>query len=122
MQQTLNAALSVLSLADVPTGTVLIIFAQMFGGSLLVSVAQHVFTNKRVAGLGTISNLSIGPKAVNTAGATDIATLITDPVVLSEVKVVYNTAIMWTFRAALITTSLSVFGTLSKEWENVKSK
>ncbi|KAH6646677.1 hypothetical protein BKA67DRAFT_663079 [Truncatella angustata] len=116
MQQTLNAALSVLSLADVPTGTVLIIFAQMFGGSLLVSVAQHVFTNKRVAGLGTISNLSIGPKAVNTAGATDIATLITDPVVLSEVKVVYNTAIMWTFRAALITTSLSVFGTLSKEW------
>ncbi|KAI1361956.1 major facilitator superfamily transporter [Xylaria arbuscula] len=120
MQQTLNAATAVLPLADVPTGTAVIIFAQMFGGSLFVSVAQNVFANKLVEGLRSVPNLGIDPEAVINAGATAIMKLITDPIVLEDVKVVYNDAVVWTFRVALITTALSLFGALPMEWKNIK--
>ncbi|KAK8139163.1 SGE1 [Apiospora sp. TS-2023a] len=120
MQQTINAAQAVLPLADVPTGTAVIIFAQMFGGSLFVSVAQNVFTNKFVEGLARIPKLDIDPQLVVKAGATDIARLFTDPDVLAHVIVAYNDALMWTFRIALITTCLSIFGAAFMEWKSVK--
>ncbi|KAI0538590.1 MFS general substrate transporter [Xylaria digitata] len=120
MRQTLNAASAVLPLADVPTGTAVIIFAQMFGGSLFVSVAQNVFANKLLEGLRTIPNLSIDPGSVIDAGATAIMQLITDPVVLADVKVVYNNAVVWTFRVALITTALSLLGPTPMEWKSIK--
>ncbi|KAF2968205.1 hypothetical protein GQX73_g5357 [Xylaria multiplex] len=120
MQQTLNAASAVLPLADVPTGTAVIIFAQMFGGSLFVSVAQNVFANKLLEGLRTVPNLSIDPGSVIDAGATAIMQLITDPMVLADVKVVYNNAVVWTFRVALITTALSLLGAIPMEWKSIK--
>ncbi|KAI1174049.1 MFS general substrate transporter [Nemania sp. FL0916] len=120
MQQTLNAAQAVLPIADVSTGTAVIIFAQMFGGSLFVSVAQNVFANKLVDGLRGVPNLGIDPQSVVNAGATNIVQLIADPEVLSEVRLVYNDAIVWAFRVALILTSVSIFGAVFMEWKSVK--
>lgn len=120
MQQTLIAAQAVLPLPDVPIGTAVVIFSQMLGGSLFVSVAQNVFTNKLVEGLETVKNLGIDPKSVISTGATDIAKLITNLDILDEVKVVYNDAIVWTFRVALIMICLRVFGALFMEWKSVK--
>jgi MFS family permease len=121
MQQTLNAAQAVLPLADVPIGTAVVIFSQMFGGSLFVSVAQNVFANKLVAALQIIPNLPIDPHSVVTTGATDIAKVITDPTVLRQVKIAYNDAVVWTFRVALITTCLSLFGVIFMEWKSIKA-
>ncbi|KAH7357209.1 major facilitator superfamily transporter [Rhexocercosporidium sp. MPI-PUGE-AT-0058] len=120
MQQTLVAAQAVLPLVDVPVGTAVVIFSQMFGGSLFVSVAQNVFTNKLVEGLETVENLGIDPRSVISTGATEIAKLITDSAVLDQVKVVYNDAIVWTFRVALIMICLSLFGAVFMEWKSVK--
>ncbi|GAW20868.1 hypothetical protein ANO14919_103800 [Xylariales sp. No.14919] len=120
MQQTINTASAVLPLADVATGTAVIIFAQMFGGSLFVSVAQNVFTNKLLEGLRTVPNLGIDPGSVVHVGATAIMQLITDPVVLADVKAVYNNAVVWTFKVVLITTALSLFGAMPMEWKSTK--
>ncbi|MCJ1307148.1 hypothetical protein MMC25_000794 [Agyrium rufum] len=46
IQQAHSAAQTVLSNADVPTGAVVIIFAQILGGTLFISVADAVFTNR----------------------------------------------------------------------------
>ncbi|KAI0413983.1 MFS general substrate transporter [Xylaria grammica] len=100
MQQTINAASAVLPLADVATGTAVIIFAQMFGGSLFVSAAQNVFTNKLLEGLRTVPNVGIDPGSV--------------------VHAVYNNAVIWTFKVALITTALSLFGAIPMEWKSIK--
>ncbi|RWA08285.1 hypothetical protein EKO27_g6821 [Xylaria grammica] len=120
MQQTINAASAVLPLADVATGTAVIIFAQMFGGSLFVSIAQNLFTNKLLEGLRTFPNPGIDPGSVVHVGATAIMQLVTDPVVLADVKEVYNNAVVWTFKVALITTALSLFGAIPMEWKSIK--
>jgi hypothetical protein len=50
------AAQAVLPLVDVSIGTAIVMFVQMLGGALFVSVAQNIFTNKLVMGL---TNLNI---------------------------------------------------------------
>ena len=122
MQQPIILAQAVLPLSDVPIGTAIIIFCQMFGGSLFISVAQNVFVTKLIEGLGAIANLGVDPQEIADSGATtDPARFgITDPAVLSQMKVVYNDAIVWTFRVALITTCLSALAVLGMEWKSVK--
>ncbi|QKX63238.1 uncharacterized protein TRUGW13939_10407 [Talaromyces rugulosus] len=122
MQQTIIQAQAVLPLTDVPIGTSIIIFAQMFGGSLFISVAQNVFATKLIEGLRGIHNLGVDPQTIVDAGATAAPSKlgITDPAVLEQLKHVYNEAIVGTFRVALITTCLSALGLIFMEWKSVK--
>lgn len=120
MQQALVSAQTVLPLEDVPTGTALTVFAQMFGGALFVSVAENRFTNTLIGGLEKIPG--IDATAVVSKGATQIGSLITDPDVLHEVRVVYNGALTKAFQVALIMSCLSVLGTIGMEWKSVKGK
>jgi MFS family permease len=120
MQQGIVAAQTVLPIPDVPTGTAIIIFAQMFGGSLFVSVAQNTFTNHLVSGLSGIAG--IDPKTVVNTGATEIATLIKDPSLLHTVQVVYNAALTKSFQVALIMSCLSALGAAGMEWKSVKGQ
>lgn len=123
MQQSMVAAQASLPLADTAIGTSTMMFAQMFGGSLFVSVAENVFSTKLLAGLATINDLGMTPEAVVDAGATAIKTLFAgDASVMAQVKVVYNDAVMWTFRVALITISLSVLAVVFVERRSVKGK
>ncbi|KAI7976976.1 hypothetical protein EIK77_002097 [Talaromyces pinophilus] len=48
VQQPLIAVQVVLNIADVPTGTALMVFMQVLGGALFVSVDENVFSNKLV--------------------------------------------------------------------------
>lgn len=48
VQQPLIAVQVVLDIADVPTGTALMVFMQVLGGALFVSVDENVFSNKLV--------------------------------------------------------------------------
>lgn len=123
MQQSLVAAQAALPVADTAIGTTLPMFGQMFGGSLFVSVAQNLFTNKLLTGLATINDLGMDPQAVINAGATDLSGIFgSNPSLLTDVKFVYNAAIMWAFRTALILSCLSVFGIIFVEWRSVKGK
>jgi hypothetical protein len=120
MQQTMVAAQTVLPLEDVPIGTALIIFSQMFGGSLFVSVAQNTFTNHLVSGLAGIPG--INPAAIISIGATQVTSLIKDPRLLQAVQLAYNTALTKTFQISLIMGCLAAFGAAGLEWKSVKGK
>ncbi|KAI9832650.1 MAG: hypothetical protein M1819_004235 [Sarea resinae] len=56
-QQPLMAAQTVLPLSDVPTGTATILFFELLGGALLVSVSQSIFTNHLKSGLSKIAGV-----------------------------------------------------------------
>lgn len=123
MQQGMVAAQASLPIEDTAIGTALQVFAQMFGGSVFVSVAQNVFSTGALEGIATIDDLGMAPQAVFDAGATALDGLFGDnPSLLAEVKLQYNDAIIWTFRIALITTCLSALGAIFVEWRSVKGK
>ena len=121
MQQGMVAAQTVLAIEDVPIGTSIIIFSQMFGGALFVSVGQNTFTNKLVSNLLEIGG-NINPAQVVGAGATQITALFHDPAVLTQVLMAYNGALVKAFQVALIMACLAVFGAAGMEWKSVKGK
>lgn len=120
LQQSIIAVQTDLPLPDIPTGTVMIMFAQMFGGSLFMSVAQNLLTAHLVSGLAGIPGVDLS--AVINSGATEIANLIQDPAVLQSVRVVYNDAVMKAFLVAVIMNSLGILGALGTEWRSVKAR
>jgi hypothetical protein len=120
MQQSVIACQAVLPLQDIPIGTSIIIFAQMFGGSLFISIAQNTFTNHLVSGLSGIPGINAAE--VLHTGATEITGLIKDPDMLHTVQVVYNDAIMKAFLVGLIMICISSLGAVGMEWKSVKVK
>lgn len=123
MQQSMVAAQASLPLADTAIGTSLMMFGQMFGGSLFVSVAENVFSNKLLQGLAAVRDLGMTPQDVVNAGATELRDLFgDDPALLAEVKFEYNAAVVWTFKTALIMTCLSAVGVVFVEWRSVKGR
>ncbi|QGA18789.1 hypothetical protein EYB26_006474 [Talaromyces marneffei] len=119
MQQSIIVAQAVLPMADVPIGTCIMQFFQMFGGSLFVSVAQNQFTNHLVSGLTGISG--IDPEQIVNAGATEITSLIHDPAIVHQVQVAYNSALTRAFLIALIMTCLAALGAVGVKWQSVKA-
>jgi EmrB/QacA subfamily drug resistance transporter len=119
MQQSIITAQAVLPMADVPIGTCVMQFFQMFGGSLFVSVAQNTFTNHLVSGLTGIGG--IDPQQIVNAGATEITTLIHDPSIVHEVQVAYNSALTQAFLVALIMNCLAALGAVGVKWQSVKA-
>ncbi|KAI0435857.1 MFS general substrate transporter [Xylaria telfairii] len=117
-QQALVAVQAVLPRQEAPTGTAIVLFAQMFGGALFVSVAQNLFTNHLVSGLAGIPGVNV--IEITSAGATDITKLITDPTTLHRVQIAYNNAIVQTFQLSLILVTLSTLGAVFIEWKSVK--
>ncbi|KAJ6473219.1 major facilitator superfamily domain-containing protein [Mycena sanguinolenta] len=120
MQQPIMAAQTVLSLEDIPTGTSLIMFGQTLGGSLFVSVAQNVFTNKLKDGLASHVP-SLNPAIVLSAGATSLRNAV-DAQYLPAVISAYNDALVSAFYVSVAMACLSLGGALAIEWKSVKGK
>jgi MFS family permease len=120
MQQSVIACQAVLPLSDIPIGTSIMMFAQMFGGSLFISIAQNTFTNHLVSGLSGIPGVNAAE--VLHTGATEITGLIKDPDMLHTVQIVYNDAIMKAFLVGLIMICISSLGAAGMEWKSVKVK
>jgi hypothetical protein len=120
MQQTLIAVQTVLPAADVPIGTAIVMFAQLLGGAIFVSVGQNVFTNRLLSNvISTVPDLD--PSIVLQSGATNLVTSI-PPQFLSGVIEAYNDSITTTFYVAVATGALSLFGAVCMEWKSVKGK
>ncbi|KAH7140952.1 major facilitator superfamily domain-containing protein [Dactylonectria macrodidyma] len=115
------AAQAVLPLADVSIGTAMVMFFQMLGGALFVSVAQNLFTNRLVSNLMELSIAGLEPEAVVNAGATAVRSMV-DPEMLPQVLVAYNDALVKTFQLGLILSCLSVLGAIGVEWKSIKGK
>lgn len=115
------SAQAVLALADVSIGTAMVMFVQILGGALFVSVAQNIFTNKLVENLVALEISGLDPQTIVNSGATSVRDLV-DSSRLAEVLSAYNLALVETFKIALILSCLSIFGALGIEWRNVKGK
>ncbi|KAJ5369760.1 Sucrose symporter plant [Penicillium cataractarum] len=113
------AAQAVLPLPKVSIGTAIVMFLQMLGGSLFVSVAQNIFTKELIGNLEALKIPDFFPSDVVDGGATSIRALVSESV-LPEVLVAYNNALLKVFQLALILGCLSVIGALGVEWKNMK--
>ncbi|KAK9319075.1 major facilitator superfamily domain-containing protein [Lipomyces orientalis] len=120
MQIPLLAAQTVLKLDDVPVGTALIVFAQTLGGSLFVSVAQNVFSNRLVQGVIDAAT-GLDPTLVSNVGATNLRTMI-PPQYLPQVQVAYSNALTETWYVSVAMSALSLIGAVGMEWKSVKGK
>ncbi|KAJ7454171.1 major facilitator superfamily domain-containing protein [Mycena latifolia] len=120
LQQPVLAAQNVLALKDVPIGMAIVMFSQTLGGTLFISIAQNVFTNKLVEGL--IADVpGVSPALVLSAGATSLKNAVA-PEFLPGVLEAYNQALVAAFDVALAMACLSLVGALVVEWRSIKGK
>lgn len=115
------AAQAVLPLSDVSIGTATVMFIQMLGGSIFVSVAQNIFTNQLISNVSALNIPNFDPQVIVSAGATGLRSVV-ESQYLSEVLVAYNDALVKVFHIALIMSCLSILGALGVEWKNIKGK
>jgi hypothetical protein len=120
IQQAHTAAQTVLAVSDVPTGAVVLIFAQILGGTVWLSVAQNVLTGQLLQGLvGVVPGLS--PKTVLNMGATGLRAAVA-PQYLNEVLEAYNFALTRTFFCAVSLGAVSLIASCGMEWRSIKKK
>ena len=120
-QQTAVAAQTVLALEDIPIGTAFMVFIQLLGGAMFVTIAQNVFTNKLVSGILAINIPNLNPQIIVQSGATHLRRQI-PAAFLPEVLVAYNAALVKTFQVALCLSCLTLLGAIGMEWRSVKNK
>ena len=118
-QQGTVAAQAVMPFDDVAVGTAVVVFLQVLGGSIFVSVAQNQFTTRLVSNLLALDIPGLNPQDIISSGATGLRDLVTEdqlPVVL----VAYNDAIMRALMVGVIIGAISLVGALGVEWKSVK--
>ena len=118
IQQAHTAAQTVLGIDDVPTGAVVIIFSQILGGAILISVAQNVFTNRLLFNLKKIVP-GFDPMIAFATGATSLRSAV-DAEFIAGVVLAYNLAVTQTFYASLALASLALIGAMGMEWRSIK--
>lgn len=119
-QQMTVAAQTILPTPDVPTGTAIVMFIQLLGGSIFVTVAENLFTNHLIAGI--VEKIpGLDPSTITRAGATGLRDVVGSQY-LDQVLVIYNEALVKTFQVTLIMSCLTVLGAVGVEWKSVKGK
>jgi EmrB/QacA subfamily drug resistance transporter len=119
-QQPMMAAQTVLPLDDVPIGTSFVMFIQLLGGAMFVSVGENVFTNRLVQNVvATVPTLD--PQVVLQTGATALRGIV-DTARLPALLAAYNDALIKTYQVGLILSCLTVLGAALMEWRSVKGK
>lgn len=119
MQQTGLVSQAVLKKDDVPTGVALMFFFMQLGGSIFLSVGQSVFSSALVSNLQGIAGLDA--QTILHLGATDIRSFV-PPQALPAVLSAYNGAVTRPFVVALVVACLSIIGSVTIEWVNIKKK
>lgn len=118
-EQGLYMVQTTLSENDVATGIGIILFAQTFGGSLFVSVAQTVFLNNIDKALKMVAP-NVDPKSVLDGAVAVLPG--SDGQTSSELRQVYGIAIKDAFRVGLILATVSSLGAALYDWQSLKTK
>lgn len=120
MQQPIVTVQAVLPLKDVPVGSAMVSFFNIFGGSLFVSAAQNIFNNRLISEL--VHHVpGVDPQIVTQSGATNLAQAIA-PQYLEGVQKAYNTALTQTWYISVALSCISAIPALFVEWKSVKGK
>ncbi|MCJ1285331.1 hypothetical protein MMC26_004671 [Xylographa opegraphella] len=117
MQTSSVAAQTVLPRKDVSIGVALMVFSQLLGGTIFVSVSNNIFDIKLAQKLAKISG--IDARSVVATGATDLKNMVPASL-LPQVLVAYNDALRVTFYLATAVSCCTIFGSLAMEWRSVK--
>lgn len=120
MQQGNMAAQTVLSKQDVPSGVALIMFCQMLGGAIFISVGQNILDSQLVQRLRTVAPGLTAEQIVNT-GATELRKAVPASQ-LDAVLVQYNLALRQVFLVGVVVSCLTIVGVVVVEWRSVKGK
>jgi hypothetical protein len=111
------AAQAVLPRSDVAIDTAVLFFWQGIGEVVFVSAAQNLFPNFLISGVAGIPGLNA--RTILNTGATALQTDVA-PRYLKALIVAYNHAVTRPFVLATCVTCLSIIGSLSMEWKNIK--
>ena len=115
-----NAVQTVLPAEDVPLGTSIMLFAQSFGPSVAVAIAQTLFVNQLSANLsGLVPGLS-GANIEN-KGLTQIVTSV-PPAKAKDVLVAIDQSFIQTWYLVVGLACATMVGSLLIEWRSVKSR
>ncbi|RAL10653.1 putative MFS aflatoxin efflux pump [Aspergillus homomorphus CBS 101889] len=111
------AAQTVLPKPDVPFGLALMLFGQLIGAAVFVSVGENILANQLVKRLSGLPGFN--PKLVTSGGVTEL--LNTMPANLHDTVLhSYNEALRKVFQAGLIISCLTVLGAATLEWKSIK--
>jgi hypothetical protein len=120
-QQALMAAQTVFKGPNIAIASSVLIFWQMFAGTLIIAVAQSIFQTQLVSELERLVP-AVDPRLVLGTGVSEVAEVMGRdyPQYLDGILDAYNLALRRVFLMALILTCLSVFPVLGVEWVSVK--
>jgi hypothetical protein len=117
LQVPLVASQTVLPLADVPTGTSVLIFCQLLGGAIFVSVGENLFVDALLKKLQGVSGVSV--EDLLDEGATQITAGL-GGAVKRVVLVAYNASVRQAFICGLVLSCIGYLGALGLEWKSIK--
>lgn len=111
------AAQTVLPKPDVPSGLALMLFGQLIGAAVFVSVGENILANQLAGRLSGLSGFN--PRLVTSGGVTEL--LNTMPADLHDTVLhSYNEALRNVFQVGLIISCLTVLGAATLEWKSIK--
>ncbi|KAK6836227.1 carnitine O-acetyltransferase [Apiospora arundinis] len=119
--QCINAAQTVLSREDMPTGLTIINFANLVGGTVFVSVCQGVLSGTLTTELAKIPGGGLDVHALLGSGATDVNKMV-PPDQLPAFLAAYNLGLSHIFYVALAASCLGFVASLFMEWKSVKGQ
>ena len=118
----LVAVQTALPMADIPQGTVLLMFCQSLGGALFIAVGQSVFANGLVQGVAKYAP-TIPPKLLLNTGATAIRSVLTKSGMEDQIHnaiEAYVYALKDCYRVSVAVAGMAFIAACFLEWKNVK--
>ncbi|KAJ4003908.1 hypothetical protein NW752_012044 [Fusarium irregulare] len=119
IQISIVAVQVVLSTADIPLGTVLIIISQALGGSVGLSISQNVFQNSLRQRLRGIDNIDV--QAVIAAGGIDLEHIVSGDT-LSYVRDAFRYGVSTAFLVSTSLGGVAFLASIGMERRKIKSK
>jgi hypothetical protein len=110
------AAQTVLKKRDIPVGSSLMLFSNLFGSAIFAAVGQSILNHELSSNLSHLPGFS--NEELQRAGATSMVDL--PDSVKAEVLPGYNKAIQRVFLAGLIMNCVSLLGASAMEWKSTK--
>ncbi|KAA8569011.1 hypothetical protein EYC84_000684 [Monilinia fructicola] len=104
--------------SDIATGIDIILFAQIFGGALFVSVAQAILLENIGKALKTLAP-NLDPHSVLIGAA--VLSGFSTAQVAAELQAVYGVGIKKALRVGLILATISGIGSILYDWKSLKT-
>ncbi|KAH8645469.1 major facilitator superfamily domain-containing protein [Xylariales sp. PMI_506] len=122
-QQPIIAVQAILPKAEIASGTSIVMLTQTLSGTIFISLGPAVLHNELLrsleAKISSGSSSGFNVSSLSNIGATEVRSAVPAQY-LETVLVAYNGALTKVFTVALCMSALTIIGSLTMEWKNVK--